>query len=82
MKLKVGVMGSAADTLSDEAAAMLRAKTETLGRAIAAHALVLLTGATTGTPFNKPKTTVDAPSIEVAVAIPVKPAVSLKFESN
>ena len=51
MKLKVGVMGSAADTLSDDAAATLRAKTEKLGRAIAAHALVLLTGATTGTPY-------------------------------
>ena len=50
MKRKVGVMGSAADTLSDEAAATLRAQTETLGRAIATRGLILLTGATTGTP--------------------------------
>jgi hypothetical protein len=31
MKTKVGVLGSAADTLADEAAATLRAQTETLG---------------------------------------------------
>jgi uncharacterized protein (TIGR00725 family) len=51
MKIKVGVMGSAADTLSDEAEQGLRAKVEQLGRAIAARGLIVLTGATTGAPY-------------------------------
>ena len=52
MKIKVGVMGSASDTLPAEEAAALRAKSEALGRAIAARGLVVLTGATTGTPYQ------------------------------
>jgi hypothetical protein len=51
MKIKVGVMGSASDTLPPDEAAKLRATTEALGRAIAARDLVVLTGATTGTPY-------------------------------
>lgn len=50
MKIKVGVMGSAGDTLAETAAAALSEKAEALGRAIAARQLVLLTGATTGLP--------------------------------
>lgn len=51
MKLKVGVMGSADDTLPNGVAAFLREKAEALGRSIAARGLVLLTGATTGLPY-------------------------------
>ncbi|HEX8071610.1 MAG TPA: hypothetical protein VF546_16770 [Pyrinomonadaceae bacterium] len=50
MLLKIGVMGSAGDTLPAAAAAALRAKAEALGRVIAARGCVVLTGATTGTP--------------------------------
>ena len=50
MRIKVGVMGSAGDSLADEVAEELRAKAEALGRAIAARACVALTGGTTGLP--------------------------------
>ncbi|MBX5479369.1 MAG: hypothetical protein IRZ19_09880 [Pyrinomonas methylaliphatogenes] len=50
-KIKIGVMGSAADTLPTEGRASLEAKGEALGQAIAARRAVLLTGATTGIPY-------------------------------
>ncbi|MGH9944143.1 MAG: hypothetical protein ACRD9R_17500, partial [Pyrinomonadaceae bacterium] len=50
-KIKVGVMGSADDTLpAGGLDALLRVAAETLGRLLAARGLVLLTGATTGVP--------------------------------
>ncbi|MBA2734233.1 MAG: LOG family protein [Acidobacteria bacterium] len=48
MKIKVGVMGSANDTLPDGVADAVREKAEMLGREIAARDCLLLTGATTG----------------------------------
>jgi uncharacterized protein (TIGR00725 family) len=51
MKIKVGVMGSANDTLPPDAAEALREKAAALGRAIAAREVMLLTGATTGLPY-------------------------------
>jgi uncharacterized protein (TIGR00725 family) len=48
MKIKVGVMGSANDTLGSGVSGEVREKADALGRAIAAHNLMLLTGATTG----------------------------------
>jgi uncharacterized protein (TIGR00725 family) len=51
MKIKVGVMGSADDTLPGGVAAAVREKAEAMGRAIGARGLVLLTGATTGLPY-------------------------------
>jgi uncharacterized protein (TIGR00725 family) len=50
MRIKVGVMGSAGDTLADEVAEELRAKAEVLGRAIASRGCIALTGGTTGLP--------------------------------
>lgn len=50
MKIKVGVMGSADDTLPAGARDSLREKAEALGRAAAARHLVVLTGGTTGLP--------------------------------
>jgi hypothetical protein len=50
MKIKVGVMGSAGDTLPGDVAEELRAKAEGLGRAIAARGCVAMTGGTTGLP--------------------------------
>ncbi|MCA1558662.1 MAG: protein containing YHS domain protein, partial [Acidobacteria bacterium] len=51
MKIKIGVMGSANDTLPAEGVEALREKGEALGRAMAAHDAVVLTGATTGLPY-------------------------------
>lgn len=51
MKIKIGVMGSAGDTLPDGEVAALQLKAKALGQAIAAHDVVLLTGATTGLPY-------------------------------
>jgi uncharacterized protein (TIGR00725 family) len=51
MKIKIGVMGSAGDTLPADEAAVLNEKGEALGRAIAARDVLLLTGATTGLPY-------------------------------
>jgi uncharacterized protein (TIGR00725 family) len=48
MKIRVGVMGSANDTLPDGVSDGLRLKAESLGREIAARDCLLLTGATTG----------------------------------
>ena len=48
MKLKVGVMGSANDTLLGGVPETLRGTAEALGQAIAARDVLLLTGATTG----------------------------------
>ena len=50
MKIKVGVMGSAGDTLAEGVAEELRAKAEGLGRAIAGRDCIALTGGTTGLP--------------------------------
>lgn len=48
MKIKVGVMGSANDTLPDGVSDVVRERAEALGRALAARDVLLLTGATTG----------------------------------
>ena len=50
MKIKVGVMGSAGDTLAEGVAEGLREKAEALGRELAARGCVVLTGGTTGLP--------------------------------
>lgn len=48
MKIKVGVMGSAQDTLPEGVSDAVREKAEALGRALAERDVLLLTGATTG----------------------------------
>ena len=48
MRVKVGVMGSADDTLPGGVGEAVREKAEALGREIAARGALLLTGATTG----------------------------------
>ena len=48
MKIKVGVMGSASDTLPEGVDKAVQERAESLGREIATRNLVLLTGATTG----------------------------------
>lgn len=52
MKIKVGVMGSADNTLPKGGiAGRLRAQADALGRELAARNVLVLTGATTGLPF-------------------------------
>jgi uncharacterized protein (TIGR00725 family) len=68
MKIKIGVMGSAGDTLPTEAAEVLRGKAEALGRAIAAHDVVLLTGATTGLPYIVGRAARDAGAFHIGVS--------------
>ncbi len=51
MKIKVGIMGSADDTLPGGVGGDLRARALALGRAIGHRELVALTGATTGLPY-------------------------------
>ena len=68
MKLKVGVMGSAGDTLEAGAEETLRAKAEELGRAVAARGLVLLTGGTTGLPYVVGRAAHEAGGLHVGVS--------------
>jgi uncharacterized protein (TIGR00725 family) len=48
VRIKIGVMGSADDSLPDGVSDDLREQAQRLGHAIASHDAVLLTGATTG----------------------------------
>jgi len=50
MRIKVGIMGSADDTLRKSEEEEVRAKCEALGHALAARGCVVMTGATTGLP--------------------------------
>jgi uncharacterized protein (TIGR00725 family) len=68
MKIKIGVMGSADDTLPEDAAGALREKGEALARAIAAHDVVLLTGATTGLPYLLGRAAREAGAFHVGVS--------------
>ncbi|HEX8748808.1 MAG TPA: hypothetical protein VF717_16665 [Pyrinomonadaceae bacterium] len=68
MKIKIGVMGSADDTLPGEARDALREKGEALGRAIAAHDVVILTGATTGIPYTVGRAAHEAGAFHIGVS--------------
>jgi uncharacterized protein (TIGR00725 family) len=66
--IKVGVMGSAGDTLGGGVLEELREKAVALGRAIAARGLAVLTGATTGLPHLVGKTAHDGGALHVGVS--------------
>lgn len=68
MKIKIGVMGSAADTLPPDASEALREKGEALGRAIAARDVVLLTGATTGLPYMVGRAAHEAGAFHIGIS--------------
>jgi uncharacterized protein (TIGR00725 family) len=51
MKIKIGVMGSAQDTLPEDEVEALKLKAGALASAIASQDVLLLTGATTGLPY-------------------------------
>lgn len=63
MKIKVGVMGSA-----EEASAALREKAMRLGRVIAGHEVILLTGATTGLVYEVGKAARDAGAFHIGIS--------------
>jgi len=69
MRIKIGVMGSAAPESSRlETGSTLVEKAERLGNAIAAKDVVLLTGATTGIVYVVGKTAHDAGSFHVGIS--------------
>lgn len=64
MKIKVGVMGSAEGNAPDE----LRAKAVALGKAIAAHDVILLTGATTGLVYEAGRAANEAGALHIGIS--------------
>lgn len=68
MKIKIGLMGSADDTLPDVSRDALVEKGRALGRAIAAHDVVLLTGATTGLPYAVGRAAREAGAFHIGVS--------------
>jgi uncharacterized protein (TIGR00725 family) len=68
MKIKVGVMGSANDTLPDGVAEVVSEKADALGRAIAARDVLLLTGATSGLPYLVGKSARRAGAFHIGVS--------------
>lgn len=64
MKIKVGVMGSA----EEASAPALREKAIALGRAIASHDVILLTGATTGLVYETGKAAADAGAFHIGIS--------------
>ena len=68
MKLKIGVMGSADDTLPGGVVAAVREKAVALGSAIGARGLVALTGATTGLPYIVGRAAHEAGALHVGVS--------------
>jgi uncharacterized protein (TIGR00725 family) len=68
MKVKVGVMGSADDTLPGGVGEAVRAKAEALGREIAARGALLLTGATTGLTYIVGQSAREAGAFHIGVS--------------
>ncbi len=69
MKIKIGVMGSANDTLHEGVSESLRDKAVSLGQAIAeTDKVVVMTGATTGLPYIVGKSARDAGAFHVGVS--------------
>ena len=67
--IKIGVMGSANDTLPEGVSDELRNKAESLGRAIAkTKKTIILTGATTGLPYTVGKAAHDAGAFHVGIS--------------
>ena len=73
MRIKVGVMGSADDTLPADLA-VVREKGVELGRVIAARGFCVLTGATTGLPYLVGKAAHEAGTLHIGIS----PAANLR----
>ena len=68
MKIKIGVMGSANDTLPEDAVEALKDKGAALGRALAAHDALVLTGATTGLPYAVGRAAREAGAFHIGIS--------------
>lgn len=69
MKIKIGVMGSASDTLPQGVSHNLQSKAESLGRAIAeTQKAMALTGATTGLPYIAGKSAHEAGALHIGIS--------------
>lgn len=68
MKIKVGVMGSAQDTLPEGVSDAVREKAEALGRALAERDVLLLTGATTGLTYMVGKSARQAGGFHIGIS--------------
>src|SRR6266487_3863540 len=68
MKIKIGVMGSAADDSSEPRREWLREKADALGWAIANGPAILLTGGTTGIVYSVGKAAHDAGVFHVGIS--------------
>jgi uncharacterized protein (TIGR00725 family) len=68
MKVKVGVMGSADDALSEGVADELRGKALALGLALAARDVVVLTGGTTGLPHLVGRSAQEGGALHVGIS--------------
>jgi uncharacterized protein (TIGR00725 family) len=68
MKIKIGVMGSANDTLAGDVGMVVREKAEALGREIAARDCLLLTGATTGLTYIAGKSARAASAFHIGIS--------------
>ena len=68
MQTKVGVMGSASESGRPEVAQTVTEKAEALGRSIAKHKVLLLTGATTGVVYLVGKTAHDEGAFHIGIS--------------
>jgi uncharacterized protein (TIGR00725 family) len=68
MHITIGVMGSASDAGEGPSGDGLRATASSLGRALAAHDVVLMTGATTGLVYRVGKAAQDSAVFHVGVS--------------
>ncbi|HSE23043.1 MAG TPA: hypothetical protein VLB68_15365 [Pyrinomonadaceae bacterium] len=68
MRHKLGIMGSAAESGRPDVGTALTEAAANLGRAIASHEIILLTGATTGIVYLVGKTAHDAGAFHIGVS--------------
>ena len=68
MRHKIGIMGSAAESGRTDVGTALTEAAANLGRAIASHEIILLTGATTGIVYLVGKTAHDAGAFHIGVS--------------
>ncbi len=68
MRIKIGVMGSANESLPDGVSESLRKQAQRLGHAIASHKAVLLTGATTGLVYIVGRSAQQAGALHIGIS--------------
>lgn len=68
VRIKIGVMGSANDSLPNGVSQSLREQAQRLGQAISGHNAVLLTGATTGLAYIVGRTAQQAGALHIGIS--------------